>query len=197
MRAGTLMLVSLVLTARPVLAQQPPSGDTQRQLGAHAHGTGKLSIAIERRTVEIEFEAPGSDIVGFEHAAKTPEQKQAVAEARALLAKPLALFKLPEAAGCKVGTAKVKLIVGGAHNHGHAKDAKQTKAPEAAPHSEFEAEYTLTCAKPELIRSLDLDYFKSFPRAEALDITVIGAKGQQTKLKATKDKPRVELPGAT
>ena len=178
------------------LAQQPrqqPADEPQRQLGAHAHGTGKLSIAIEKRSVEMELEAPGGDIVGFEHAASTPEQKQAIAQARATLAKPLALIKLPEAAGCKVTSAKVKLVGGGSHEHGHAhvKGAKPKDA--AAPHSEFHAEYTLTCAKPELIQSIELDYFKSFPRAEALDVTFIGGKGQATTYKATKDNSVVQL----
>lgn len=197
-----LTALGLAFTAT-AFAQQQAADDPQRQLGAHAHGIGKLGIAIERRNVEIELEAPGSDIVGFEHTAKTAEQKKAVADARALLAKPLALFKLPDAAGCKVTSARVRLI-GGSHHHGHShghshgtksKDAKSKDAAE--PHSEFHAEYKLNCAKPELITAIDFDYFKSFSRAEALDISFIGGKGQQAKYKVTKDKPRLALGGAS
>ena len=65
--AGPLAAAVLCLPVA-AFAQQPqqpqqPADEPQRQLGAHAHGTGKLSIAIEKRTVEIEIEAPGSDIV--------------------------------------------------------------------------------------------------------------------------------------
>lgn len=195
----TLATLGLVLSA-PALAQQQSADEPQRQLGAHAHGQGKLGIAIEKRTVEIELEAPGSDIVGFEHTAKTAEQKKAVADARALLAKPLALFKLPEAAGCKVTSARVKLVGGAHHHHGHSHGAKGADAKgqaAAEPHSEFHAEYKLNCAKPELITSIDFDYFKSFPRAEALDISFVGGKGQQAKHKVSKDKPRLSLGGAS
>jgi hypothetical protein len=203
MRAHIAVTIFGLTVSATAFAQQQAADEPQRQLGAHAHGVGKIGIAIERRTVEIEFEAPGSDIVGFEHTAKTAEQKKAVADARALLAKPLALFKLPEAAGCKVTSARVKLV-GGAHHHGHshahshdakAKDAKGQATAE--PHSEFHAEYKLNCAKPELIAAIDFDYFKSFPRAEALDVSFIGGKGQQAKYKVTKDKPRLELKGTS
>ena len=184
--------------ALPAFAQQPAQDEPQRQLGAHAHGQGKLSIAVEKRTVEMELEAPGSDIVGFEHAAKTAEQKAAVAKARALLAKPLALFKLPDAAGCKVTSAKVKLVGGGdqhGHGHSHGKAAKDKAA--AAPHSEFHAEYTLTCARPELLQAIEFDYFKTFAGAQALDVSIIGGKGQQTKHTVTRDKPTLALKGTS
>lgn len=195
MRIALSLIALGACLAAPVAAQQ--SDEPQRQLGAHAHGTGKLGIAIERRTVEIELEAPGSDIVGFEHAAKTTEQKQAVAQARSMLAKSSALFKLPDAAGCKQTSAKVKLVGGGSHAHGHGHNhGKDAKGKETTPHSEFHAEYKFSCAKPELIQSIDLDYFKSFPRAEVLEVTLIGPAGQ-SKHKATKDKPRVDFKGTS
>ena len=47
------------------------AGEEHRQLGAHVHGHGRLNIAIEDKTVSIELEARGADIVGFEHEAAT------------------------------------------------------------------------------------------------------------------------------
>lgn len=194
-----------LLVALPAAAQQQPAQDEpQRQLGAHAHGTGKLGIAIERRTVEMELEVPANDIVGFEHAAKTAEQKQAVSQARATLSKPLALIKLPDAAGCKLTSARVKLVGGGSHSHSHghshghshAKQSGGAKSKEADTHSEFHAEYKFTCTKPELIQAIDFDYFKSFPRAEALEVNFVDSK-VQLKARATREKPRVELKRGT
>ena len=182
--------------ALPAYAQQPAQSQEQpqRQLGAHTHGQGKLSIAIERRTLEMELEAPGSDIVGFEHEAKTGEQKAAMTKARATLSKPLGLFKLPEAAGCKQTAAKVKLVAGGGHDHAHEK--KGAAKPDAsATHSEFHAEYTFACSKPELLQAIDVDYFKIFPAAQSLEVSLIGPKGQ-AKQNITKDAPRIELKAA-
>ncbi len=200
MRYQLYILPLATILCLPALAQEQPKDEPMRQLGAHAHGTAKLGIAFERRTVEMELEAPAADIVGFEHAAKTAEQKQAMAQARATLAKPLALFRLPDAAGCKVTSAKVKFVGGGSHDHGHShghSHGKSAKGKEPDTHAEFHAEYTLNCAKPELVQSIMFDYFKSFPRAEALDITVVGGKGQAAKLKATRDKPQVDLKGTS
>ena len=43
--------------------------EKHRQLGAHEHGHGNFNIAIEGKSVSMELEAPGADIVGFEHKA--------------------------------------------------------------------------------------------------------------------------------
>jgi hypothetical protein len=196
--------------ALPAQAQSPghtsatPSepaiqAEATRQLGAHVHGTGQLSIAIERRSVEIELEVPAMDIVGFEHLALTTEQRQAVEKARTILSNPLDLIRLPAAAGCEVASAKAGLEIGGGHDHDQAKNDKDSTTPKAEDkrrHTEFHAEYTLTCTKPELIQTIEFDYFKVFPRAEALDVTLIGPRGQ-AKAKATRGQPRVELKGTS
>ena len=67
---------------------------------------GTLNIAIEGARLTMELEAPGADIVGFEHKAKTEQQKAAVEKAKQQLAEPQALFKLPAAAGCVLKEAK-------------------------------------------------------------------------------------------
>ena len=55
----------------------------------HVHGHGTLNIAIEDKRVSMELEVPGMDIVGFEHAPSTDDQKAAVEKAKARLEKPL------------------------------------------------------------------------------------------------------------
>ena len=91
--------------AAPTLAR---AADEHRELGPHVHGHGKLNIAVENKRVSMELEVPGMDIVGFEHDASTDDQKAAVEKAKAQLAQPLAVFKLPAAAGCTVADAKVE-----------------------------------------------------------------------------------------
>ena len=79
------------------------------QLSAHEHGVGSLDISIEQDLVAMQFRAPGADIVGFEYDAETAQDRQAVADALALLEQPLALFGLPAAAGCTVVQAHAAL----------------------------------------------------------------------------------------
>jgi len=56
----------------------------------------------------MELHAPGADIVGFEYSAETAQDRAKVDAAVAMLARPLDLFALPEAAGCSVAQASMK-----------------------------------------------------------------------------------------
>lgn len=88
MNARTLAVVLSLSLAAPALAD-----DGHRELGAHVHGHGTLNIAVETTRVELELEAPGMDIVGFEHEAKTAEHKAAIEAAKAKLKDPLSFFR--------------------------------------------------------------------------------------------------------
>jgi len=162
--------------------------DEHRQLGPHQHGHGSLEIAVEGNRVTLELEAPGADIAGFEHDASTPELKAVLEKAKATLADPLALFKLPTAAGCKVTEAKVEI------ERDHHGDAKDPAKADSAAHSEFDAEYTLECASPEALTSIDFQYFKAFPNARELGVMLTTPKGQ-TKLDVSREKPLIDLGG--
>lgn len=199
------LAIALLAASAPALAQE-----ARRQPGAHTHGEGRLAIGIQGTQLGIELEAPANDIVGFEHAPSTAAQKKAIADAKARLAKPGDLFKLSAEAGCKLVSANVEVhgatagaVKAGAHaghNHGHnnAKAAPAeakvagTAAHAPAEHSEFHVTYTLDCASPGKLRSIDLGYFKAFARAGKLAVTVIGPAGQ-TQGEATRAKPVFDL----
>jgi len=72
--------VSATLLAGLVVAAGP-AASAEREHGAHEHGVGQLSLAVEGNTVEIEITAPGADIVGFEHAAETEADRAALTAA--------------------------------------------------------------------------------------------------------------------
>jgi hypothetical protein len=176
-------IVMLSLPAFPVLA------DEHRQLGAHVHGHGHLNIAIEGKKVAIELEVPGADIVGFEHEPSTGEQRSAIAEGKAKLAKALALFVPPPQAGCELEHAKVALEAEHEEEHQH-----EQAHEDGGHHSEFRAEYELQCGSVSRLTSLTFDYFKAFPAAQELDVSVIAPKGQSS-FEVTRDKPGLDLAG--
>lgn len=193
-------IVGLALAAGATIG---PAAAQQRELGAHEHGKGTLNIAIEGSRLTMELEAPGVDIVGFEHKAKSAKDKAAVSNAKKQLAKPLALFKLPAAAGCVVRQATAKLEGeddhGHAHGHGHGKpkDAKQGAGKaekDDHDHSQFHAEYALDCKSPGGITSMEFGYFATFAGAAKLEVNVITPKGQ-SKFEVTRAKPRLDLGG--
>ncbi len=118
------LVTALGLVAMSLLAYPTRAEDGHRELGPHVHGHGTLNIAIEDKRVSMELEVPGMDIVGFEHAPSTDDQKAAVEKAKARLEKPLGVFSLPAAAGCTVAEAKVAVE---AEHDDHGDDDRQAR----------------------------------------------------------------------
>lgn len=186
------------LAAGLACAALAASAEEHRQLSAHVHGHGRLNIAIEGKKLTMELEVPGADIVGFEHEASTPQQKAAIPEAKAKLANALALF-IPEAkAGCELDEVKVSVESGHEHEdeqkHEPSAQGEAGHAAEAGQHSEFHAEYSLSCSSPARLTSMTFEYFNAFPGAQDLEVVVITQKGQSS-FQVKRGKPSLDLTG--
>src|SRR5262245_53115454 len=156
----------LVAAALPLSSH---AEEAHRELGAHVHGHGTLNIAIEDKRVSMELEVPGMDIVGFEHAPSTDEQKAAVEKAKARLGEALNLFGLTKDAGCAIAEANVELEAEHQdHEDGHGHDHGAHEKEEAGGHSHFHANYTLDCTNPAALTAITFDYFKLFAGAREL-----------------------------
>ncbi|CEL31751.1 DUF2796 domain-containing protein [Pseudomonas fluorescens] len=152
-------------------------------LGAHEHGVGRLNAALDGQTLELELESPAMNLVGFEHAANTDADKAKVAAARAQLEKPLALFNLPSAAGCKVVSQELESPLFGdkqdADDHDD-DDAGKDSHEHHHDHSEIHAHYQFSCATPGALKTLDLaTVFSTFPATQKIQVQLISASGQQ------------------
>lgn len=207
------------------LAAVPVSAEEARELDAHEHGVGALNIAVDGNAVVMEFRAPGADIVGFEYAAESAEDRAAIDEAVATLARPLELFVFPEAAACSVTQASAELEseeTHGAHGaHGdekhadahdeehahehddekhadahddeHSEHAHEEHAEEAS-HTEFHAEYALTCGNPSAVSQIDFAYFGVFENARELEVQIVTASGAQA-FEVVREEPALDLRG--
>jgi Protein of unknown function (DUF2796) len=186
-----------ILAAACALGASQAAAEERRQLGAHEHGHSVLNIAIEGDRIEMELMAPGMDIVGFEHAAETDEHKAALAEAEAVLSDPLALFVLPVDAGCAIETAAVELEAEkereGEHGEQHAAEEHAEHEGETS-HTEFHAEYAITCDSPDDLGTVEFAFFERFPGAEEIEVTVITEDGQ-TRYEVERAAPRIDLKG--
>ena len=194
-------LIATAITATPVIAEET------RQLDAHEHGVGQLDIAIDGQQIAMELHAPGADIVGFEYAAESAKDLAAVDAAVAKLSAPLALFVLPEAAGCSIVEASAGLESEEEHeehaddehaedeheDHGHDEDGHDDHADESG-HTEFHAEYLLNCAEPSAITGIDFAYFGSFPNALEVEVQIIIDTGA-TSFEVERDAPTLDLTG--
>ncbi len=61
-------------------------------------------------------------------------------------------------------------------------------------HSEFHAEYALTCRAPQKLTSMTFEYFKVFPATQELEVNVVTPKGQSSH-QVKRDKPTLDLTG--
>ena len=183
MKVGTALLIGLPGAFLLTLLSPAHAQGAKRQVGAHVHGAGKLTLAIEDRAVSLEFDAPAQDIVGFEARPRTNEQQAAVERATATLRDPLKLFSLTPAASCTVESAASELVFeeGGAPQGGT-----------GAAHAEFQGRYSLVCRNVEALQGIDFPYFKLFPRAEEVEVQVIAPAGQRS-FEVKRSRPRLSL----
>ncbi len=180
------------VAATPILAQET------RELGAHVHGVSTLEFAAEGGMVEMNLHAPGMDIVGFEYAASTDADKDAVAAAVRTLLLPENIVALPAAAECRLTEALAGLHGGDRHHeegedhdhaegeghehghgHGHEDHAEGAEHDheEAAGHSEFHARYIFDCAHPEALTTVGFPFFERFGNAREIEARYVTDAG--------------------
>ena len=192
----------LAICAAPAAAQQT------RQLDAHEHGVGELNIAFDGSRVAMELHAPGADIVGFEYEAESAEDRAAVDAAIALLARPQEIFVLPAAAECTVTHASAALEGEDRDEHGeddhedhaedehddHDEDEHDDHDEDEERHTEFHAEYLLTCANPDAITGIEFAYFDLFENARELEVQIVTSSGAHA-FEIERDAPSLDLSG--
>ena len=192
----------LAICAASAAAQQ------SRQLDAHEHGVGELNIAFDGSRIAMELHAPGADIVGFEYEAESAEDRAAVDAAIALLARPQEIFVLPAAAECTVTHASAALEGEDNDEHGeddhdasgsethedHAEDEHADHDENEERHTEFHAEYLLTCSNPDAITGIEFAYFDLFENARELEVQIVTSSGAQA-FEVERDAPSLDLSG--
>ena len=188
------LLFAFVLMASYANAESPHQhrdhhGDHhESRQEAHLHGYAELTLAIESGVVEIIFESPAANIVGFEHQAASPEQIKALRDAKNLLESPSKLFKFT-GTDCAPDMAQVDisgLLNESPDEHKHG-DSKHSEA-----HSEITAEYKYRCKKGEQVSSFDVSIARQFPGVEKLRVSWITDLKQGAAL-VTADASRVDI----
>jgi hypothetical protein len=156
-RFHTALACALLITTPAVVA-----ADTK----AHRHGAARLQVSLDGQTLQITFDGPADNILGFERAPKTEAQKNTVAKAEQQLKEPAGLFVIPAEARCEPQPARVEL--------------KLPPPNSRDEHSEAEAEWRWRCEKPDALTHIDVTLFKLFPRLKTLRAEVATARGQRT-----------------
>lgn len=143
-------------------------------LEAHEHGVAQLNLALEDGTLELELRSPAINLLGFEHAPISDEDKHRVSALRKALAAPAALLGLPQS--CRLEQQDVSSPLFDAQPHDH---AAGTHHGEHAGHHDILASYRFDCGASEL-GQLDLaPLFQQYPGTERLQVQLIGPAGQR------------------
>lgn len=175
--------VTLLLAAAAFGVQANHDEHDSHGHGAHEHGHGHLNLVLDGNQLMIELQAPAADLVGFEHAAKSDEEKAQYAKAVAQLKQPDALLRFDPAAGCTL-TQQALQAAKEDHDHDHDHDHQKSDGKhdehqhDDAGHADMGAMYTYTCAEPAKLTGLEATLFSVYPSLEKLSVQGILPSGQ-------------------
>jgi hypothetical protein len=161
-------LIGSLLLAPGALAQQK----------AHEHGHWQMNAAVEGNMLLIELIAPGADVAGFEHEARTASEKAKVWTGIEKLKAADSLFAFTPAAGCVLASADAAAAKLDREGHGDNGRHGQTEKHEET-HNEYHAEYRFTCAEMAALESIRVGIFTVFPTAAEVEAAVLSGKGQR------------------
>ncbi|MEJ6598433.1 MAG: DUF2796 domain-containing protein [Oceanospirillaceae bacterium] len=172
----TMALASLMLTL-------PSHHAIASELDAHEHGSASLDIAIDTNTIEMKFESPAVNIVGFEYATEDQQQLLLIKQAKKNLSDFDTIFQLVGDVSCQTVESSANWVT--EHEEGHEADHDDHEADHddhgevaKAEHAEFIAEYRLECNQLNNLAAIDVNMFKFFPGIADLDVQVIYSEGQ-------------------
>lgn len=144
-----------------------------RQYGPHVHGVSNLDVVIEGQTLEATLAAPGHNMVGFEHPPYTPQERQRLDAALAVLKSPASWFIPARAAGCTLLDAKVE-------PRGY--DNGDKAASHGNDHTEIHAHYRYRCQTPASLDHLDVSLIERFAETREVVVNLVLPDRQDQKI---------------
>lgn len=177
--------------------------------GAHEHGQARLQMAVEGSAIDLMFVSPAYNLAGFEHQARTDDEKKLLAEISHWL-ETVPLVNT-DTGSCRVTSATVQL--GGdtgaharhdhhekkyhedehqhedkhqhqEHHHGghHHKEKHGDHHKEEASHRDYEVAQQLVCDGITGSDTLTSALPERFPELEKLTVEWVGPAGQGSAL---------------
>jgi len=161
------VLLSFVTLATGAWAQH-------RDHGAHVHGEATLHLIADGTALQIEFNSPAINIVGFEHPPRTPEQSRAITEATQQLERPEVLLSLQ---GSRCALSAAEAVTEGFNNgdHSHSNEHEHghhghDHDHDHRGHASFTATYLLVCDSEDSLSGLTLAAFEHYPGIDLMRV---------------------------
>lgn len=176
--AYALLLTSLLIT--PVAsASNEHHHESHRQHTAHNHGHSILNLVQEGQNVELIFESPAANIVGFEHNPTNQDEKQLINKALVTLKMGERLFVFSPDAQCTQTNIEIESNQTAHLTHDeHEEPAHKTHKDENPSHSDFIVHYQFKCDKPSQLKNLTLGLFELFPLTKEIEAQIVTDKRQ-------------------
>jgi hypothetical protein len=135
---------------------------------AHQHGVATIGVAVEKNRIVVTIDSPLDNLLGFERAPRTDDEKKRAEALVAQMKDGGALFRIDPAAGCKLDTAELQAAVLGVGK------------PEATSgaHADLEADFEFACADAAKAGFIETTLFSAFTRLQRVNVAVAGTKGQ-------------------
>lgn len=143
----------------------------------HEHGVSRMDVAMDGSVLQIALYGPGHNFVGFEHEAQTKEEKQSLRAAEVALNNAARLFALPSAANCAPIGSSVSLPKQSQHDKAH-KHANHGHDHGEHGHSDWRAEYTFECTRPDRLNQIDVQVFAAFPQTQEIRFQLVAPASQ-------------------
>ncbi len=152
--------------------------DDFRQLGNHEHGRLTLNVVVEGTLLSVELEAPGMNVLGYEHRPRTAaEQAQFESQAR-WLQSGRAAVGVPPAAACRLEKVTVSSPAWSAAQAGE-------------DHGDYRVNWRFRCANAGALAWLEPWMLEKLLTVNEVDVNLINGN-LQTRLAA--GGPRQRLP---
>lgn len=166
-----ILSVSLLLQ----VASAKEAAKEHRHHHSHQHGSAELAIAFDKNQGKVEFKTPSDSIVGFEHMAKSAKDKKTLADATAAIEKNISkIIQFDGKLNCQFKKESIDMI--------------QEKEE---LHSDFVANFIVTCGASPLATSLVID-FSSYAKLKDIDVSLL-IDSLQKSVEIKSEKKVIEL----
>ena len=179
----------------PSVTEAAAVEEETRSAGVHIHGLAQLTVAQDGETLQIEFETPGYNLIGFERPPANEAEQAAIDAMNTALNGPLVTPN--EEAGCSntlFSTEAPFLEMSDGHDHSHdhdhdhSHDHDHDHSHDHGDHSHDHSHdhdhahghalnavvtWTYTCAEPANLTAIDISIFSAFERMETLEVVAL------------------------
>lgn len=132
----------------------PLAGPAVHAQHAHVHGTAQLAVSVEGNMLQLDFNSPLDNLIGFEHAPRNDRERQAVQRMMNTLHRPETLFIPTGAARCVPGKTRMTMPFSGTGKPG---------ASTPDHHADVEAAFTFRCEAPSRLNGIEVRLPDAFP----------------------------------